>query len=199
MSKPDPTDIYPSPATFTYSAIAVVNAIKQSIASSVTVQTYTGVALDGTVADGRGPAALNFTQAITATTAAHAGSYTFGAANAITVTGTDADGAVLTDTITLTATNGGETIATAKGFASVTKIVVPAQNDALGSFQFGIGDIVLAKPARQVRGGAGGNIKVGYQAGLPDVLPSLQGERHDVLPVRVYDSGSTALPVTVYK
>lgn len=187
-----PYAIYPSPRTVTYAAIAAPTAIKTSIATAVAPQTYTGVALNGAT----GAGVLPFPQTISATSASHSGSYIVG--SPITVTGLDALGAVQTDTITLTLVNGNETISTVKAFASVTSIVVPAMNDTAGAFTFGVNDIIVPSPFRQLRAGSAGNVVVGYVGGFTDTLPCLQGERHDVLALSIKNTLTTALPLTVY-
>ena len=199
MSQPNYYELFSAAKTYTYATIAAATAIKTSVATAVTPSTYSGGQLDGSADGGaRSATGLPFEQAITATTSAHSASYKTGSANAITVTGTAEDGSAITDTIVLTQANGNETVATSKGFAKVTSITVPGQNDTSGAFTFGIGDIVLAKPIRQIRAGIDGNVKLGYQAGVIDTLGLVATEKEQVLAARIYDSGTTALPVRIY-
>lgn len=186
------TDIFPSLRTKTFAAIADVDAIKTAIATAAAPATYSGVALNGAI----GAAALGVSQTFTVKTRANAGAYV--TANPIVVTGLDWQGKIISESVSLTQTNGGETVQGTKAFARFTSIAVPAQNDTSGSFEFGVGDILLDMPARELRAGAIGDIKVGYQDGGTDVLPSIAAERHTVLAFRVYSTGTTALPVTVY-
>lgn len=186
--------LYGATSTKTYtSAFASANAIVTSLATSASPVTLSGGSLNGSI----GAGAIVLSQTISATTSVHASSYVL---TPITVNGTDESGATISDTITLTLVNGGETISTSKGFASVTSIVIPAQHDALGAWTFGVRDVALVKPARAVRGGAAGNVKMAYQDATVDTLPFTAGEVQCILPVRLYDDGgTTAWPVTVYR
>lgn len=180
-------------ATQTYaSVIAVTNAIKTSIATAVAPVVYSGGNLNGTI----GAAVQAVTQLISVTTTTHAATYNI--ASPIVITGTNAKGATITDSLLLTLANGNETIFSTVAFASVTSIAVPAQADVLGTFVFGVGDIVLVDAIREIRGGAAGNIKVGYQGGFTDTFAALVGERYKVLATRIYASGTTAFPLTVF-
>jgi hypothetical protein len=53
-------------------------------------------------------------------------------------------------------------------------------------------------PIRMVRAGSAGNIKFGYQDGSEDVHPVLAGEHVPVIPAKIFQDGTTALPITVY-
>lgn len=145
--------------TVTLAAAAILasaNAVVTSLATAATPSVLNGVALNGAKAGG--PYVGNGTsvapRAITATTSASAGAYLV--ATPITVKGTDRAGNLITDTITLTATGGGETVSTAKGFAAVTEIDIPAMANTAGAFTFGIGDVVMN--FRSLRVGTTGNV-----------------------------------------
>jgi hypothetical protein len=200
MSQPKYYAVNSAAKTYTYAAIANATAILASGApTAVTPQTFSGGTLNGSADSGaRSAAGLPFEQAITATTSAHSGSYKIGVPNAIVVNGVAEDGSAITDSILLTAVNGGETISTTKGFAKVTSIVVPGQNDTAGAFTFGVGDIVLANPIRQLRAGIDGNVKVAYEGGVVDTMALVATEKDQVLARRIYDVGTTALPLRVY-
>lgn len=121
---------------------AAVNAIKLSVATSIAPQVYAGAAFDGVV----GAAVLNGPRPISVTQAT--GNHYAGT---VTVKGRDAQNKIITDTIALTANPGIiTTTATAKYFAQVTEIDVPAQQDALGHFQFGTygNDVGLSRAAK---------------------------------------------------
>jgi hypothetical protein len=194
---PNFADIYGSPRSQCFGSIASANAIKTSIATdNAAAHDYTGVALNGAV----GAGAIDFPKTISVTTSVHAASYKTGALFPIVVTGTDKDANVISESLLLTQTNGGETISGDLGFATVTNIHVPAQNDALGAFTFGVRDIVY--PFRSVRGGGAATttVKVGYEGGHTDKLVmAYAGQLEPVLPQRIYDDGNTtSWPVTVY-
>lgn len=187
-----------SPATQTYSAIASTNAIKTSIATSASPQTYT--TFNGTV----GGAKLAFEQVVTATTSSHTGSYV--TATPLTVKGIDAFGKSLTGYLTLTMANGGETVnlkdanGNLMAMAQVIEIDVPAQNDTSGAFTFGYGDFLLSTGLDGVRAGSDGNVKVEYANGITDTVPMLGGEFLPLpKPRQVFSSGTTALPITLFR
>jgi hypothetical protein len=137
---------------WTNPATADVDALKLSIASATTIQTYTGADLDGAVGLGTMSPPRNVT--ITTTLSADID------AVAVVITGLDVDGAALTDTITLT--DGGNTtdVGTA-AFASVSSIVVPAQSGTGGALEFGFGDLIgLPAPIRTRAGLAAVHLEI---------------------------------------
>jgi hypothetical protein len=186
------SDLYASPRSKTFAAIADVDAIKTAIATVAATATYTGAGLNGAI----GAAAFGITQTFTVKTRSNAGAYHI--VDPIVVTGTNARGETITDSLYLTAENGNETIEGTIAFISITSIAVPAQHDTSGQFEFGVGDILFVSPAREIRAGAAGNIKIGFQDGGTDTQPVLAAERIPSLIFRVYSTGTTALPVTVY-
>lgn len=160
-----PTTNGPSPRSKTYATAAAlkdVDAIKTSIATvaaPVTYTTFNGV-LGGTFDPPR---------AVTVTTSASGGSYTL---TAITFTGTYG-GAVVTDTVTLTQTGGGETLYGDQPFDTLTSIAILAMNNTSGAFQFGCGDVYAGSGLylRAVKAiGADGNIGVQYSGSQTDTL-----------------------------
>lgn len=173
-----------APKTVTFAgALAVANAIVTTLATSAAPQTVNGAGLNGAQAGGPFP----LPRTVSVTTAAHAGSYKTGAGNVITVKGTDKTGASVQDVLTLTQVNGGETVATAQAFATVTEIDIPAENDALGSFTFGVFDVVTQ--FRGVRVGTPNSGFVHYTCqldGSKDRIAQLQaGERLEIVGVAI--------------
>jgi hypothetical protein len=125
-------------------ALADVDAIKASIASSASAESYSGADLDGAV----GAGTMDPPRNITITTSAHADID----AVAVTITGKDVNGDDITEDITLT-DGGGVTNAGAKAFAEVTQIDVPAQSGTGGALEFGFGAILgLARPLKERAG-----------------------------------------------
>lgn len=173
-------------------ALAVTNAIKMSIASAATPQSYSGAALNGAI----GAAAMELPRTVSVTTSAHAGSYV--PASTVTFTGTDKDGNAITEALALVATNGGETIVGLKGFMQITQIDVQAQNDASGAFTFGVQDIVVPG-CRVVRVGTGGDLHVTYASGIQSTIPKVQaGESRPMNVTKVWgDSKTTAQDITI--
>lgn len=127
---------------YTNPAAASVNSIKTSIATSASDQTYSGSALNGTI----GAGTIDPPRNMTVTSSSHAD------VNAVAVvfTGTDLNGATITDTITLT-DNGNTTDVGVKAFRTVTSIFVPANGGTGGALQFGTGVKLglLSKPAER--------------------------------------------------
>ncbi len=206
MSGPSPASVACCPRTFTVVAadLTDTNAIKASVASAITAQSYTGSALDGGFLDSgkyiklteAGNASRGLPRLLTATLSAQAGAYVSG--SKITIVGTDENGREQTEQLTITTTDGPLTLTTTKAFIGITSIAVEAQASALGAFIFGIVDVVFNRdaPARYVRGGAAGTIKIGYGDGSFDLVPTLEGEHHPVMFTRIYASGTT-FPITI--
>jgi len=180
--------------TVTYAAIADDDAIKTSIATSTSIATYSGVGLNGVI----GATAMVPARNVTVTTGAHSGTYI---GTAIVVTGTNSEGAVITETLTLTAVNGNETIVGAKGFKTVTSIAVPAQFDTSGTFKFGVRDIICgANPPKSVRCGGAGALKVTYEDGTTDTIADIAArESLAIAPHKIFgDSGTTVTNLTLF-
>ncbi len=180
-------------------AMAITNAIKTSVATSTSVQTYITAALNGSI----GAGAIDYPQSFTATTSASVGAYLIG--TALTITGTNQQGAVVIGTVTLTATGGGETIHAVDtngnlvGFASITSIAVPVMSNTAGAFTFGVGHVVLDGLTFDLRAGSAGNILTGYAVGTTTVnetSPAELGE-HYYASARIVYSTSTAYPLTI--
>lgn len=170
-----PQDLFGSPGTFTRGTVDDLSGLLTATASSTSATVY-----------GPGNTAYNATEAtlkaagyrvaprtLTISTAAHAGSYKTGAGNKLTATGTVA-GVTTSEDILLTAANGGETIRGAVAFDDPTLCVVsiPGQNDALGSFRIGVGDIcAVGSCFRSVKGHSAGVIVFQGDDGAIDSLP----------------------------
>jgi hypothetical protein len=184
-----------SPKTVTYAgALAVGNAIVTALATSTSPAVVSGGGLNG--AQGGGPFPLP--RAVSVTTSSSAGAYTTGAGNQIVVSGTDAGGSPLTDVLTLTASGGGETVTTTHGFATVTEIDIPAQNNTAGSFTFGVYDVCAQ--FRRLRIGTPNSGNVHYRCQLDasdDTIGQLQaGEWMPIVGTRLHGD-TTAHDVTV--
>jgi len=209
MSDGNHAKIYPARGTLTYSDIDDGDAIKTSIATAVTDQTYTGAALNGAMAT-PGPAFTKMHR-LSVTTAANAGTYIVG--SEINFTCTDQHGNVRTLTATIGDADGGEVLDAVDedgndaGAMTVTTIVADAQNDVNGAFQFGVTDVVFDQPARAIRGGAAGNIMVEFEGDLIEGTMvwadtwavAFAGETYPATFVkRIMDATTTAFPVTVF-
>lgn len=173
-----------------------VDAIKTAIATATSQQTYT--TFNGALSSG-GAVALDPPRGVSVTTSESVGSYV---AAGIVFTGTY-NGAVQTETLTLTATGGNETIRGSKPFDTVTSIVVPAMSNTSGQFRFGVADL-FAPPGewfRAVRScDADGNIavEVTKKSGVETVIiPVAKHVREDILFQRLV-GGSTSTGIVVY-
>lgn len=133
---------------YTDMVATAVNAIKTTIATSTSIASYTGAGLNGAV----GAAAIVGGRNVSVTAAANVGGYTGNA----TFTGLDMKGAVQTEAVAITASS---TVLGVKVFKSITSISLPAQPDALGSLQFGIGKAMWLQQTPLARAGAALPIK----------------------------------------
>lgn len=121
-------------------ATADVNAIKTSIASSASIETYTGADLNGVVGEG----VMSPPRNMTITTSSHVDID----AVAVVITGTNIHGDIITDIVTLTDA-GNTTDVGNVAFSTVTQIVVPAQGGTSGALEFGFGSIIgFAAPVK---------------------------------------------------
>lgn len=128
--------------TFASADLSDVNGIKTSAATIASETTYLPAVMDGA---GITVGSLNkCARTVTATLAANAGSYV---ASAITITGRFG-GDVVTDTLTPSDADGGETLYGDQPFDTITSIVIPAQVNTGGAFEFGVGDICAPKGDR---------------------------------------------------
>lgn len=176
-------------ATFS-GALASTNAIKTSIATSASPADYT--TFNGTLAGGP----YRLPRTVSVTSSASAGSYII--TSPIVFTGTDANGTVITESLSLTATGGGETIVGTKGFATVTEIAVPAMHDTSGAFTFGVQDVIVGGCA-ELRFGKAGNVKVVTSKGNTDtILDIVANERIPLSVSKIFgDASTTVQDITV--
>jgi len=133
------------------------NSIKLSIATAVTDSLYVTANFDGVNGGTLAAPGVN----VSVTSGASVGTYKTGASNPIIFTGLDAHtGETVSESLLLTAANGGETIVGKQLFAgAMVSISVPAQNDASGAFEFGTGaSVAIVPPARGVYIGATGDL-----------------------------------------
>lgn len=192
---PKAQDLYSSPRSVTYASTFVDDdGIKLSVATNVAAQSYSGATLDGALAN-PGPAVNRLPQVVTVVTGASAATYNV--ASPIVVTGTNYAGDVITDSLQPTNANGGETVVGVKAFKTVTGIATPAQSGGGGTFKFGVQDVLLDPPARELRHGADGTINLKDADGNADPLPGFAGEHQPVCVSRIVGSGTT-FPLTVY-
>lgn len=136
--------------TFTNLAASDDDAIKTAIASSTSVATYSGAALNGVI----GAGAISPPRNILITTA---GGTPADAPATATITGTAVDGSAQTETINVAQT--GTTAAGVKAFATVTSIALPAGEGTGATLAFGTGVVVgLDSKLRDVGGAANGGV-----------------------------------------
>lgn len=189
---------------FAAAALNVVAGIKASVATAVTPQSYSGVALDGSMLTASG--GIKYcSRSVTVTSAAQVGAYSTAAP--IVITGVR-KGVVVTESISLTAANGGETVRGTQAFDMITQIDVPAMASTAGHLQFGVGD--LCGPAGNVqvcdwfRPDADGFVRCRFDANgdRDDSLPVKAQAIEEVAPLRILTDQSltnpTAVGVTIY-
>lgn len=126
---------------------ASVSGLKTAFATSITAQVYMGAALNGALVGSAAMGGIPRPPSVTASdNSSHAG-YT----GSVTFKGTDINGKPITAVVAIT--NNATTVGTACGFW--TEADIPAQPDALGSLQLGIGAAIgLGKPVKGRVGGA---------------------------------------------
>lgn len=193
-----------STRTYTYAAadggLWDFDAIKTSIATdNAAAHVYSGVALNGALGG-----TLDPPRYVSVKTAVQAATYKTGASYPILFTGMYG-GAVVTESLLLTNAAGGETIIGNQPFDTVTSISVPQQLGAAGAFEFGV-DGVASKSrggARDsfvaIRANAGGNVKLGFDAGYTDTIALAAAETQRIAAQRVYGNGGTAVAVTIFE
>lgn len=204
MASPLSSGPAPDAYTFTTANIADLDAIKTSIATAATAQTYSGAALNGASTTPYPDSKTGFAQWPAATASSHAGSYVNG--STVVFTGTYL-GETVTRTATVSGTGGGATfIADGPIDGPVTSVVVDAQADTGGAWTFGFVDLCCRRrnnrnePWREVRcGGVAGDVGFVRPNGAADVLPCTVGEHHSVLILRLKTSTTTATSITLYE
>lgn len=181
----------PALKTITFpGALRVANAIKLSVATVAGVATYTGGSLDGAI----GTSSMVAARTLSVTLAANAGSYVNG--STITVTGLDAFARVQSEVLSIIGIDGGIVIYGTKIFGKVNQIVIQAQTNVGGHFQFGVSDAFVA--ARMVRVGTIGNLSIAYEDGTLDTIINLRaGEPATGMIARVLGA-STAQDITAF-
>jgi len=112
--------------------LADADALKRSVPTATTPRAYQGAELDGAA----GGAPLVSPRRVTVSSAAATGAYS--TAGPIVFTGLTPAGVLVTESVSLTATNGGELLEGLVVFARVTRVDVPAQLLTTGAFQFGL-------------------------------------------------------------
>lgn len=213
MKSPRPTDLFPSPASFSRAVVDDPTGLLAATATSVSAQIAGPTGGVGVTQNYAGQEVTKKTagkrilpRSLTVTTGAHAGTYKVGAGNPLVVTGTYG-GLLQTENILLVATGGGEIIRGALLYDDPTlcTVSIPGQNDALGTIAVGVADIG-APPEGAIRGVkamTAGSLVVQGQDGKFDTLTlPVQGPPEWVTVARVCAVGggdtTTAVPLTVY-
>lgn len=193
----------PRPANFVTANIVSANAIKTSIATAASIQTYTGGALNGAHLTPYPDSKTGYAQWPTATASSSAGSYING--STIVFTGTY-NGVVTTRTATVVGTDGNAVfMADGPLDGAVTSIVVGAQTNTGGAWTFGWDDLQCPyrinklEAWREVRAGSSANIAVVLPDGSVEVLPCVPGEHQPIMVHRIRRALTTATPITLYE
>lgn len=197
---PSYSDEFSSPTPFSRGVVNDVDGLMTATASAASAETYQlsggdhdfdGAEVAFAAAGRRTPA-----RTVTITRSSSVGSYS---TSPVTITGTY-DGEAKSEQITPPNADGGDTLEGTQPFDDPTTVVVsfPAQNDANGSFEIGVGDVVA--PPKQVfrmfRAHVDGDVVVAGQDGLQDVVPAKGGAAEPISFVRL--KAATAVGVTVY-
>lgn len=130
----DPCWVYPGdPDPLAASIDADPDAVKLSIATSTSPQTYTGAALDGAI----GGAPFDQPRAVTVTLGGVPADFVDG--STLTITGLDVLGRAQTRTLTIDASLVPYTLTTDHAFRQVTSVAVAAQATTTGTLSVGLG------------------------------------------------------------
>lgn len=187
--------------------LADPNAIKTSIATAATAQSYSGAALNGaSVTDDVAAPDHGFAAYPTAALSNNAGSYVDG--SEITWTGTY-QGEAVTRTGTIEGTDGGITVTGDGPLDTCDGVDVEAQANTGGALEFGWVDVVTTtqagEPSRKrqfaVIAGTAGNVHVEHADGSSDIAPLVAGAALGgplpVFPRRVFAASTTSTVVLV--
>lgn len=206
---PAATAVHSSPNAQSYAnqaALLDADGAKTSFATSASPVTVTGTGLNGALmetasgADGWVLGRLPRLPTIFMSSAANQ----YNAVAPIVLTAIDGMGVEQVLSFSLpTNDDGNQTIrlAVPTGVIRIVKYEIPAQLGTGGAFTFGFEDLFFhaSAPARQVRAGIDGNIKVGYLGGFTAILPFKANEKHDIVFQRLYsDSDTGAYPILVF-
>lgn len=204
---PRATDICPSPRTYTFTASANVtstNGLKTSFGTSASAVDVLPADLNGAEWDATNSEIKGAMRYVTINRSSAAGKYTttpivlyYKDQDGKT---TDANGVTLTQSVTPLSADGNDQLAFTIPIDRFVKFAFPAQAATGGAFTIGVKDIAFKpeRACRAVRAGAAGNLVVNYDGGRADTLPLEKGERADIVPTKIVDSGTTAYPITVH-
>jgi hypothetical protein len=193
MTLPRFDEIRPSPRTLSVTgSLTSATAVHASIAGAASPQVVTTALTNpvpaATIQANKSPIG----RIVTVTTSTSAASYNVGAGNALTVKGADANGVAISDTLTLTAAGGNETVATSKAFVTVTEIDIPTQPNTSGAFTFGVSDLVFSDPPREIRAAGTGALGLTFADGGTDTIPLvLAGDRLSYAPTKINAATTT--------
>lgn len=129
--------------TFASADLNDVNGVKTSAATIASETTYLPAVMNGAGINTSG-VLLKTARTVTATLSANSGSYS---TSAIVITG-KYGGETVTSSLTPSDADGGETLYGDQPFDLITSIVIPAQVNTSGAFEFGVGDICARKGDR---------------------------------------------------
>lgn len=165
------------------------DAVKRAFTPPLVRTAYNATTLDGENLTYR------FERLVTVTTSASA--LTFNVKDAIEVLGFDSDNNQISANIKLTATGGGQTVSTNRGFFKISQVIIPAQLLASGTMSVGVGDVVLKRPAAAIEVGTAGVVKLATATGAMDVTMPANLIR-EIAVTRIYSANAT-YPVILYR
>ena len=140
MSSGNPTNSARRTYTFASADLNDVDGVKTSAATIASETTYLPAVMDGAGINTSG-VLLKTARTVTATLSGSVGSYS---TDPIVITG-KYGGETVTDELTPSDADGGETLFGDQPFDILTSIVIPAQVDTSGAISFGVGDICARK------------------------------------------------------
>lgn len=174
--------------SFTVTDVADVNGVVTALATASTEVTLTGAAeLNGAALSGTTPRRFTkLPRTLTITLSAAVGSYT---TDDIVVTGTRG-GAVVTETFNPSDADGGETLTGTVVFDAITNIVIAAQVDTSGQWEFGTAKIATPSAADKfcaVELLSDGTLTADYSSdgSITDALPLKANSVREIAPYRI--------------
>lgn len=181
--------------TLTAAEMEDTDGVRASLATSVGTITMLPADFVSANMDTTTGAFLKLPRSVTITLSSSAGSYT---TDDIVITGKRGTSTV-TETLTPTTANGGETLRGTQIFDSITSIAIPAQVNTSGAWTVGFQD-VAAPVGMQFVGirmnAASGTLNLGYGS-LTDAVPGVQNYVEPIAFERVLTSSALSSPTTV--
>lgn len=155
--------------------------VKTSFATSTLAVTLRPEDYDGVVVSGSGK--LNSARNITITLASNAGSYN---TDPIKISGFDAQGQRVQETVTPSTEDGNETLTSIHMYVGDVLIEIPAQQDTNGAFEIGVGVAVsINPPCDALFIGTAGTVVVQLADDFGHTMSLVTGSNNETIPYSI--------------